>query len=977
MCLVIILSRSSFAFGDNWSGNVSGQTISTNTEVTLTGDVTLKGTITINSGVTLTINGNNKTITTYTTTTDKTSTISFDVKGTLIMKDVTLEGGCVGSVGNYSDHDQSTFGKTNKGGETETNTTFTTKKNGNAINVYGIGQLQLTNVVAQNMYTNRDLGCFLQVGVTGKEGDIVETIVNLNNVTVKNCLTDSDQGIINASGTHAINKITMTNCTISYCMVKEEGTGHGYGGVLKGNGGTTCILDMTNCTMNNCWGSGWGGAILWAAGTPSENGEESKATLNKCQFYYNYARYLGGAISNEARMELTECTIEHNQAGFGGGGIAAFPFTLGTSEGYEGLKEAVGLTLVEKNKISNNQTLYITNKGGVNVTEDAIVKGKTSVALTEDDYGFNPYYTHRMITGNTCYPSGGGGLWVLMNMDGWTCNLSIGASNEITNNSSAYNGGGVFLYKKAPSGSQDYTSGGNTSMTLAALIQENTAGTSGGGVAVGADNTISTYPSITVTGGSILGNEATNGNGGGVYMPGGAFILNGGSITNNKAKVAEGSTASSLSGNGGGIAITNGTFTISSPTSEISENEADHYGGGLYVSNTKSTNIAFTGGTFTSNSAYAGGGACVDGPVTLTVTNSNFESNTAKVGGGICLTGGESGKIATMTYNSGRIRNNTADASNNDTGITGGTPTGFTTAYQKGISDRLEGIGGGVFLDSYSSLTFGGNTDTPIGLYGNLAYNGADDIFANGLGTSVHLPNVTGMQLADFKVPVDPKFLYWVKDYITDDTDYSNAPKMTDENAYTGNAGVKRYRYALSSMSADDLYWKLSPNTYTGYVSVALGYEVIYATINKYGLEQGKKENAIFTLTQKGQTTPYIRMVVSADNSKETTENGETYISKRVALPAGIWTIAETSWSWAYDLTLPDVIESSTLPEGVEKPIVGENYYTRELTQASTKANSKMPVFNFKNNEKTGTGTTELRMENIKVNKMKASTSGN
>ena len=160
-----------------------------------------------------------------------------------------------------------------------------------------------------------------------------------------------------------------------------------------------------------------------------------------------------------------------------------------------------------------------------------------------------------------------------------------------------------------------------------------------------------------------------------------------------------------------------------------------------------------------------------------------------------------------------------------------------------------------------------------------------------------------------------------------------------------------------------------------GYVSVALGYEVIYATINKYGLEQGKKENAIFTLTQKGQTTPYIRMVVSADNSKETTENGETYISKRVALPAGIWTIAETSWSWAYDLTLPDFIESSTLPEGVEEPIVGENYYTRELTQASTKANSKMPVFNFKNKEKEG--TTELRMENIKVNKMNASTSGN
>ena len=923
MCLVIILGRSSFAFGQNkvnWSGDISAQTISANTEVTLTGNVTLKGTVTINSGYTLTINGNNRTITTYTTTPDKTSTISFDVKGTLIMKYVTLEGGCVGSVGNYSDHDQSTSGKTNKGGETETNTTFKAKKNGNAINVYGSGKLQLTNVVAQNMYTNGDLGCFLQVGATGKEGDTVETIVNLNNVTVKNCLTDSDQGIINASGTHAINKIKMTNCTISYCMVKEEGTGHGYGGVLKGNGGTTCILDMTNCTMNNCWGSGWGGAILWAAGTPSENGEESKATLNKCQFYYNYARYLGGAISNEARMELTECTIEYNQAGFGGGGIAAFPFTLG-SEGYEGLKEAVGLTLVEKNKISNNETLYVTNKGGANVTQEAIVKGKTPVTLTEDDYGFNPYYTHRMTTGNTCYPSGGGGLWVLMNMDGWSCNLSIGATNEITNNSSAYNGGGVFLYKKAPSGSSDYTSGGDTSMTLAALIQKNTAGTSGGGVAVGADNTISTYPSITVTGGSILGNEATNGNGGGVYMPGGAFILNGGEITGNTAQ------------NGGGISISNGSFELGENAKfTISGNTATRYGGGLYVSDA-TQKVTFDGGTIEGNNASAGGGVALENinstETTTLELNANVENNNATNGGGVYLNNNVS-----MNYTGGLLRNNTATSE-----IT----TLPNNTASEGTASTVTGVGGGVFMDSNTTLSFDISAGTPLGLYGNTATNAADDIFANGKGTTVILPSVAEMSLADFSVPAST--LFWAEDYHTRDNSYPGLIK----NDFSDPANNLRYQYALKNLKRShivDLNKDEHFETFKkAYVCLALGYQIYYVTIKKHGLQ--KNESALFNIYSEKEDvkipSPYLTMLLTGDDSN--------LVEQRVALPEGSWRVNElTNWTWSYE----------SKDGETEKPTFIVKQHINDNT-----------VFEFYNKK----ATTVLHGEDIEVNTMGTSSS--
>ena len=948
------------------SGTWNTTTVATHT-VTLNGNVNINGTITIPQGVTLTIHAGSYTLNTYTgtvtTTDDCSNRISFNVFGTLIITGASTETPTIINGGNSGE-----VGNINGGGENAVSLGNGFTKAGRVILVNGKGQVKLQNVKAQNLFAGKgpktSYAAFIQAAHHANNASTKDNRakIDLTDVTVTNCLNANDFGIIGASGADCNSTFTLTRTNINHCMVKANDTGTAYGGVIKGSGSSDCNLIMENCSMSYCWGSGWGGAILWAAG---KNG--CKASIKNSTFSNNYARYLGGAISTEAVLELEGCTIENNTAGYGGGGIAAFPFTLSSLDNSTD-QQAVGLKLLTGNTIKGNKTLYITNKGKTPPTD-----GGTVVSITQEvDHGFNPRYSILNAT-DVYYPSGGGGLWVLMNKDGWNCELVIGEGNTISGNTSAYNGGGVFLYKQRPyttaSGNvtflDDYTSGtGKTSMTIKAIIEKNITAKSGGGAAIGCDVELSSFPSVTVTGGIISENTAKDGNGGGIYMPGGAFTIEGGSIENNKAKVAEGSTASSLSGNGGGIAITNGTFTISSPKFEISENEADHYGGGLYVSNTKSTNIAFKGGTFTSNSAYAGGGACVDGPVTLTVTNSNFESNTAKVGGGICLTGGESGKIATMTYNSGRIRNNTAIATNNDTGITGGKPTSFTTAYNKGINSGLEGIGGGVFLDSYSSLTFGGNTDTPIGLYGNLAYNGADDIFANGLGTSVHLPNVTGMQLADFKVPVDPEFLYWVKDYITDDTGYSNAPKMTDEKEYAGNAGVKRYRYALGSMSEDDLYWKLSPDTYTGYVSVALGYEVIYATINKYGLDLDKGENSIFTLTQGTDEKPYMRMVVSKENAV-TNSTGETYISKRIALPAGTWTIAETSWSWAYDLTLPDDLGKND----------DKISYTRKLTQVTTKENGNVAVFNFKNTKKTG--TTELRMENIKVNKMKASTSGN
>lgn len=917
--------------GATWIADYTS--INENTEVTLTASsVNLTEQVTIAKGKTLTIkNGTNGPVTIINKGTfDSMKRMFFVHAGATLNiegtsgKEIIIDGGAGFTCVAETEKNMETLRasdywlKNSNGNADHGGNDYKTEKGTLEEAIFSQGTLNLQHVTIQNVYGRANGGGILVQG--SAKGSVANGPTNLTNCVIQKCFARNGSAIQftqqkdNANNTAAGCAVTLENTLIQYCETRGVNGEVAPGGTIRTNGTTVGNLNLYNVTMqyNRSFPPHDANDIITAE--PEKDNTKTTGVGNGCAVYWN------ASGTTATKCTIDGCTFTNNITGASGGALmleSNFEFTS-TITGNR--------TLVE-----NNYAAYC--GGGIIITA---YNGGADMSGVEDKT-FKFELKNLDVRNNTA-GNGGGLAFTFMNTtlpQGFKLRTIFDGAT-ISLNKATYGGGMYFINRTEEKKDPENTSEVD-------WLEE---------------------VSIKLNYGSLSENSATDG---------GAIYALKQDITSEKTEGKELLiSGNSAAQNGGGIYLDGGTITIASGT--ISGNSAGHYGGGLYVHNDASKAVAFTGGTFTSNSAYAGGGACVDGPVTLTVTNSNFESNTAKVGGGICLTGGTSSTKATMTYNSGRIRNNTANASNNDTGITGGKPTSFTTAYKEGISDGLEGIGGGVFLDSYSKLVFGTNTNTPIGLYGNLAYNGADDIFANGEGTSVQLPNVTGMQLDGFTVPVDPKYLYWVKDYITDDINYAEGEKGVGENI---NDTGRRYRYALSSMS--DVYWKLdAPQEYTGYVSVALGYEVIYATINKYGLEQGKKENAIFTLTQKGQTTPYIRMVVSADNSTEktNTEDGKTYISKRVALPAGIWTIAETSWSWAYDLTLPDVIESSTLPEGVEEPIVGENYYTRELTQASTKANSKMPVFNFENTEKKSE-ITELRMENIKVNKMKASTSGN
>jgi len=145
-----------------------------------------------------------------------------------------------------------------------------------------------------------------------------------------------------------------------------------------------------------------------------------------------------------------------------------------------------------------------------------------------------------------------------------------------------------------------FTVNSGASLTLEDVVLKGVSGNSSALVAVSGG-------SVTMqTGSEITGNTNTSSStstytGGAVTMTSGIFNLNGGKIHSN--------TRTSSYGDGGGVAITGGTFNLNS--GEISNNQAQMHGGGVYI---RGTGVTFnmSGGSISNNrglSSSEGGGA--------------------------------------------------------------------------------------------------------------------------------------------------------------------------------------------------------------------------------------------------------------------------------------------------------------------------------------------------------------------------------
>lgn len=426
-----------------------------------------------------------------------------------------------------------------------------------------------------------------------------------------------------------------------------------------------------------------------------------------------------------------------------------------------------------------------------------------------------------------------------------------------------------------------------------ANIHNNIASEIGGGIF--ASNTTLPAKNYTVTinlnNGTIAGNTAPYGAG---------LAVNKANITANPTSDRITIDSNTATQNGGGVYLSDGSISL---TKALISNNQSRLGAGLYVEGSNAISSTFSGGTFANNHAsLAGGGFAVSGSgVTINLEDVDIQNNTAPSGGGVYV-----GNGAILNLAKGLIRANKAVGNSS-----------LSTAYGQSL-ENLKGFGGGVFVDNNSTMNFSLSSGV-IGIYNNIAEMGADDIFATGNSTTVNLPKVSTMTLIDYSAPVDR--LYWVEDYMVDDTGYANGT-----NKINDGGGVMRYRKALTAGS--DRYFVMDEavdwsgsnfNFKNKYLSLALGYTLLYITIEKSGM-QGN-DNAIFTITKKGETSPYAMVVLSEQNTHNgvvIAADGTKTLSKRISVPEGEWIVQEVDdWTWAYQNNTGAItrqISSLTLP---------------------------------------------------------------
>ena len=782
--------------------------------------------------------------------------------------------------------------------------------------------------VHDNTATEKGGGIFLSYNNTG-----LNINLNINSGTIADNVADTYGGGLYCQVAAIDGETVAEDIDISKCKVKLNGGTISGNTVTNGSGGGVAVYDMpiycdegvagvivhSNKALNKGGGlfvegaqffmnsgqvygneclaasaSGEGGGIYLKAGASMTiaGGTIGGASVDKANKAYNAA---GIMVFNSTLVMKDKCTVSYNQATNNAGGIY--------------VKEASTFTF-NKGTISNNTA---STYGGA-----IYVGGCDSFSITDGE-----------ISNNTSSTSKGGAIYLTANAK----NVSFSGGNIMDNHADNGNGGGIYVHgSNGVKVTGGVISGNNAIEGGGIFVEDGTITISGGDIksntgSRGAGIRLDAAAGLTLDGGYFAGNTSvyeggalflggtstctfSNGaigktssgevllnkasKGGGLYLDGGSLDMSGGEITSNEAAYGGGVyvyatpklqfqkecliTNNKATSHGGGIYVADGTG-ISLTNGVISHNEAV-LGGGLYA---KGGEITISGGNINDNSALIGGAICNIGGA-LSFTGGSITNNVARCGGGIFLS--DSG--TQMTFGNGLIRNNKA--------VDGSAHT-RTTGYGYDVSGgalALQGTGGGIYIQNGASMSF---TSEDVGIYSNSADTMADDIYSNGSnGASITLPNVSSMDLSGYNSKTSE--LFWVEDYMTNDTGYANGTAI----AGASHKAV-RYRDAIAAQST---VYKVPAGTYSGkYLALSIGYEVIYVTLQRTGLQAG--ESAIYRIFRIDDGVPSVYSEVLLTGSA-----GVPLQSKRVALYSGKWRVEETLWTWTY---IP--------PAAIERDITG------------------------------------------------------
>ena len=448
----------------------------------------------------------------------------------------------------------------------------------------------------------------------------------------------------------------------------------GDGGAVYVSGATSLKISSSTFTGNTALNS-FGGAIL---------ATNSSITVTNNSFSDNSA-FAGGAIASPGNRGSTISgnTFTDNNASYGGaidlqqGGST--PVSIISNGFMNNVASSQGGAIWDG--YENNQIVLIVNSNTFSSNTASVYGSGGAVYL--DGSEASSSFSGNSFSGNM---AGNGGA-IFIDTNSTSSNFFTSSGDTFTGNS-AYNGGAfysnsniAFTFTDDSFGTSDAGSGnqatngnggaiyvtGATSLTVNSnsSFYDNTASTYGGAIYVNGGS------SLAINGDSFMGNSAVN-NGGAVYATDSAKVLalsiQNSSFTSNNVTTSTASTATGDHGYGGAVyALDFGSMSVSG--SSFTSNTDSNGGAAFYaqsIAGATGASLSVMSDSFTSNIVSLRSGAAIYAfdLGSMTVSSSNFTSNTSHLSGGAILANAVNGAVGgSLTINNNTFMGNTATGS--------------------------------------------------------------------------------------------------------------------------------------------------------------------------------------------------------------------------------------------------------------------------------------------------------------------------
>lgn len=479
------------------------------------------------------------------------------------------------------------------------------------VTLIGPGAAQLA-VSGNNAYRVFYIGSGVAVTIT-------ELTVRDGRATNGQVANSSEGGGIWSAGTLYLDRVHLVNNTAM------PGFGKG-GGLYVYSGGSVTISGTQMFDNEASWEGG--GAYIY--------GSTGSVTVNGGQVFNNRAGY-GGGICAYGNFMLAGTQIFSNAATYGGGLNILYGGKLVGTQVFSNVSQYGGGVHVESGSdISTlfDETQIVSNTaseygGGVYIAFEDATLNMNGGEISHNVAGIHgggmyifegaAILTGTQVVSNTARTDtehGGGGVYV--DQPNATLSVDLG---EINGNTALY-GGGVYIYQ------------GSVTLRRTKVLRNTVPDNDGGGVYVDQATAL-----LNVSGSEISDNTAGYA-GGGMYIHDGSAWLSGVRVVRNVAAQ-----------NGGGINIYWGSATLSWVS--VLNNTASSRGGGVHLENSRAT-MSASGGEISDNETdYGGGGVWSSGSVTLNEIQVLRNTTGPEGGGGVWSSGN-------LTLSKAYIAQNTA-----------------------------------------------------------------------------------------------------------------------------------------------------------------------------------------------------------------------------------------------------------------------------------------------------------------------------